>query len=103
MKNLLIISTVLFLVSCRQGNNNEVKKEQTKPVATGNITSIADGFDVQRVNIFNSTSSNRTINCYLKNGDKVNILEDVDPYYLVEKMDEKTCRGYCMKGFVILK
>lgn len=118
MKTLLIISTILILISCGQGNKKdeaeqkptqietpkteEVKKAEAKPIATGKITSIADGFDVQRVNLYNSTSANRTINCYLKNGDKVNILEDADPYYLVEKTGGQKCKGYCMKGFVIV-
>jgi hypothetical protein len=121
MKNIFTVLTIIIVISCGQEKKNndgelqslepkptdlpkteEVKKEDPKPIGTGKVNSIVDGFDVQRVNLFNSTSSNRTINCYLKNGDKVNVLKDADPYYLVEKQTDKGCKGYCMKEFVIL-
>lgn len=122
MNRIITILTFLILVSCGQENTNndgqtkesdqmpietpktaEIKKEETKVIGTGKITTIADGYDVQRVNLFSTTSPDRTINCFLTKGDKVNILEDADPYYLVEKVDKKECKGYCMKEFVIIK
>ncbi|MBP7399835.1 MAG: hypothetical protein KA954_09640 [Chitinophagales bacterium] len=123
MKNIIIAFSVLITISCSKkdsentqplhitnqtehetefSNSEELEKKVDTPIGTGKITSIADGIDVQRVNLFSTTASNRTINCYLKNGDKVNILQDADPYYLVEKVDDKSCKGYCMKGFIIL-
>jgi len=81
----------------------EVKIEELKIIGTGIIKTIADGVDVQRVNLFNSTGSNRSINCFLTKGEVVNILRDEDPYYLVQSTSDKNCKGYCMKGFVIKK
>ncbi|MEN6569583.1 MAG: hypothetical protein ABFC18_06200 [Rikenellaceae bacterium] len=118
MKILLYMTLIVF-VSCSQVNKNndgqsfrskqndtisteEQKKETVKQTKTGTITTIADGFDVKRVNLFNSTSTDRRINCYLENGDKVKVVEDAEPYYLVEKIGGQDCKGYCMKGFVIL-
>jgi hypothetical protein len=124
MKNGLIILTLLISFSCGQEKTNrdgkaqqldqkpikteelkteEIKVEEQKPIGTGKITTIADGYDVKRVNLFSSTSSNRTINCYLKKEDKVNILEDADPYYLVEQVSSKGCKGYCMKDSLFRK
>jgi hypothetical protein len=118
MKALFFLTLIIF-VSCSQTNRNndgqsfeskqidtisteEQKKEIVKQFVTGTITSIADGFDVKRVNLYNSTSSDRRISCYLLNGDKIRILEDAEPYYLVEKIDGQVCKGYCMKGFIVL-
>jgi hypothetical protein len=84
---------------------SEPKSEQksVKPIGTGRITTKVDGMDVMKVKLWNSASSNRTIVCYLTNNEKVKILKDADPYFLVESINDSNCKGYCMKGFVIKK
>lgn len=79
------------------------KKEsnQTK-YRQGTITTIADGYDVQRVNLWSTTGSGRSIVGYFVNGDKVMIVKDEDPYYKVRSISNDNLEGYCMKGFVIL-
>jgi len=118
MKKAFYIILILILTSCVHQKKAEqdikidtvsvqtktkdlLEKEEIVPIGTGRITTIADGFDVQQVNLWNSTESNRTINCYLLNGDKVKILKDEDPYYFVQAVNKNYCRGYCMKGFII--
>lgn len=62
---------------------------------------MADGMDVQRVNLWSTTHSNRVTTSHLTNGKKVIILKDEDPYYLIETANGDGRKGYCMKGFVI--
>lgn len=74
---------------------------QDKPIGKGKINTFADGQDVQRVNLWSSTNgSTRKINCFLTNNEPVTILKDSEPYYLVESINNKGCKGYCMKGFI---
>lgn len=74
-----------------------------EPIGTGRITTKVDGMDVLKVKLWNSASSNRTIVCSLTNNEEVKILKDADPYFLVESVNDRNCKGYCMKGFVIKK
>ena len=112
----LLLFTIFFLGGC---NSSEVKKESQKisktqnkepkteelenlePIGNGKITTVADGLEMKQVNLWSSTSSKRRIVCSLTNAEKVSILEDADPYYLVQSMGDKSCKGYCMKGFII--
>lgn len=115
MKEKLALLTLMLSLSCGQNKNGQEqsqkpvdtvpstgKEEKEKKPITGIIITIADGYDVKRVNLFTSTSPDRTITCFLTNGEKVKILLDADPYYFVERANGKGCRGYCMKGFVII-
>lgn len=77
-----------------------IAEEEPEIIPTGKITTIADGMDVGQVNLWSSTSSSRRKVGSLGKGAKVIILEDSDPYYLIETKDGKK-KGYCMKGFVI--
>ena len=123
----LIIRIFIFsfllssLGSCSQPSNNstenqeqvkiETKKEEFKtepeptlePIGTGKITTKVDGMDVKKVNLWSSASSKRTIVCSMTNNQEVKILEDEDPYFLVESIKDSKCKGYCMKGFVKMK
>jgi hypothetical protein len=116
MKNQLLTIAAIILLSCGQNKTEkqanttstdtasttiDTKKTEKRPL-TGKITTIADGYDVKRVNLFTSTSPDRTITCFLKNGEKVKILLDADPYYFVEQANGQGCRGYCMKSFVLI-
>ncbi len=72
-------------------------------IGSGTITTIADGFDVKRVNLWNSISSGRKVVGYMTNGEEVIVLMDEEPYFLVESANGDGRKGYCMKGFVVLK
>ena len=116
MKKIILINLAIIIVSCGQvreqnENNNgkdlniskaNTEETQLKQPITGVINSIVDGFDVKNVNLYSSTLSDRHVVCSLKNGDKVYIIEENDLYYLVEKKEDNTYKGYCMKGFVSL-
>lgn len=113
LKISLILLVLFSLIGCNNGfdpkdyNKSEIKQEEPaeetkEPLGTGVITTQVDGMDVNRVNLWTSTSSDRKINCFLIDRDKIQILEDAEPYYLVESVKDNTCRGYCMKGFVIM-
>lgn len=80
--------------------NQEVEKELTTIMGKGVIITNVDGIDVQRVNLWSSASSKKSINCYLTNNEQIKILEDQDPYFLVKSVNKPNCYGYCMKGFV---
>ncbi len=104
----LFVLIKLITIATQQPKYNQPRQtvEQTapipaQPIGTGKITTIADGFDVRRVNLFSTTGPNRTINASLIDGEKVNILRDEDPYYFVETSNGDGRRGYCIKGFVI--
>lgn len=121
--NLAILSlmTSAFLFSCSVpvGENNSNPEPQTTlsdtaqvggdaseasraaALGKGTITTIADGYDVHRVNLWSSTDGNRTMTGFLTMGEKVNILGDDDPYFYVESANGDGREGYCMKGFVI--
>lgn len=118
MKTRLLIILSFILGACGQSNNEdkkfeeiatsatksideEPKKEELKPIGKGEITTMADGMDVQRVNLWSTTSSDRVTTSHLTNGEKVIILQDEDPYYLIETASGDGRRGYCMKDFVI--
>lgn len=77
------------------------RDSSVKPIGKGKPTTMADGMDVQRVNLWSTTHSNRVTTSHLTNGKKVIILKDEDPYYLIETANGDGRKGYCMKGFVI--
>lgn len=88
---------------------NAWEKSQPEPISepeligTGKIITNVDGIDVRQVKLWSSTYSNRTIVCSLTNKHEVKILEDEDPYYLVQATKDSKCKGYCMKSFVKMK
>ncbi len=57
---------------------------------------------VKKVNLWSSTNSDRKAHGFMLNGEKVEILEDKDIYYLVKSVSGNKRKGYCKKGFVIL-
>lgn len=118
MKKSLLIFFLVLLFSCKNNNNkytieqydaeysnkedsltlNKIE-EIEKPIGSGTITTIADGFDVKIVNLWSSSGNDRKIIAKMSKGDKVNIIEDDDPYYYIELVKSNT-KGYCMKGYV---
>lgn len=114
MKSLTLILFSTFLLSCGQPSPENVSTNETtqtdqnlnsdeteKIIGTGKITSIADGFDVKIVNLWSTTGEDRKNTGSVTNGEKVNILADEDPYYLIETSNGDGRKGYCMKEFVI--
>lgn len=123
MKNVLILIAAVILMSCAQNkaeNENKTqerktvpavkqppvevqqpKKEEIIPIGKGKITTIVDGFDVRQVKLWSTTGAGRIAIASLKNGEKIKILKDEDPYYLIETSTGSIQRGYCMKNFVI--
>jgi len=101
MKILTIILIAFLFLACNQNENQEEK--DIAEIGFGTITTMTDGFDVQRVNLWNSISSGRKVLAYMTNGEEVIILKDEEPYFLVESANGDGRKGYCMKNFVILK
>ena len=109
MKTLTIILITLILFACNEkriADNTKESKEVNnvgmQPIAFGKITTIADGFDVKKVKLWSSTSTNRKVLSFMSNGEKIKVLQDNDPYYLVESINGAVRKGYCMKGFVAI-
>lgn len=109
MKTLTIILITLILFACNEKRITDNTKESKEinnvgmqPIAFGKITTIADGFDVKKVKLWSSTSTNRKVLAFMTNGEKIKVLQDSDPYYLVESVNGAGRKGYCMKGFVII-
>ena len=100
MVKIYAVLVVLLFLSCNKTENRN--ETIIKPIGKGKITTIADGYDVKRVNLWSSVSSERKIIAYMTNGEEVLILKDADPYYLVESANKDGRKGYCMKGFIIL-
>ena len=78
----------------------DIKTEEPKPIGKGKITTMADGIDVQRVNLWSTTGSNRITTSHLIHGEKVIVLREEGPYYLIETVNVDGRKGYCMKEFV---
>jgi hypothetical protein len=73
----------------------------SRHIRTGTINTIVDGCDVYYVNIWSSCSDERYKLYHLKNGIKVEIVDDNGVYYKVRPLDEPSKEaGWCMKGFV---
>ena len=100
MFKIYVALLVLLVLSCNKTENQN--ETITKSIGKGKITTIADGYDVKRVNLWSSISSERKIVAYMTKGEKVIILKDADPYYLVESANMDGRKGYCMKDLVIL-
>ena len=104
----LLVFVPLVFYSCTQQSNKSTTEQTTpepepEPIATGRITTIADGIDVGKVNLWSSTDgSTRRIVKSLRNGDKVVVWKDANPYFQVESASRDGIKGYCMKGFVVL-
>ena len=97
---------VQTVIKKAETSNPEPKPAKTiarpVPIATGKITTIADGYDVGKVNLWSSTNaSTRRIVKSLRNGDKVIVWKYAEPYYQVESASKDGIKGYFMKGFVI--
>lgn len=118
-KGILIAGLATLLLSCNSDNKNSeeqmqddlaayleqdsIKEEEpVKPIGTGKIETFVDGSDVQRVNLWSTTGSDRSMTAYLTDGEEVKILEDADPYFLVESKKNSLNKGYCLKGFIIV-
>ncbi len=92
----------LMSLAIEKWKADTVKAKKIKPIGTGKITTIADGFDVKIVNVWSSTNpASRVINGTLKSDEKILIVKEEDPYYFIQTEDGKL-RGYLMKGFVRL-
>ena len=109
MKTLTIILITFILFSCNEkrttdktNKSKEINNVEIQPIAFGKITTIADGFDVKRVKLWSSTGTNRKVLAIMTNGEKIKVLLDSDPYYLIEAMNGDGRKGYCMKGFVVI-
>ena len=78
----------------------EVKevKEVKKAKQYAKITTIADGYDVKRVNLWSSSTSNRTQVGFCTNNEKVEILEYSGEYVKIRKTDG--IEGWCMSEFL---
>ena len=101
MKTIPILLILIFIFSC---NSNDKKTDSNQiEIGRGTITTIADDYDVKKVNLWSSTGSERKITGSMQNGEQVIILKDDDPYYLVKSANGDGRKGYCMKGFVILQ
>lgn len=80
------------------------KKPKARPVQYGRINTYVDGVDVRQVNLFSSDNpSTRSFVCGLKNRDRVKVLRRGNPYWYVESVNDSSCKGYCMAGFVNLE
>lgn len=62
------------------------------------ITSIADGYDIERVNLWSSTSENRVIIDHCLNNEDIIILEYSLPYVKIKKKNGSM--GWVMDGFI---
>jgi len=113
MKNILLIIILAVIFSCTSNNENTSNQKQIDNISAvedsktpkklnlkGKITTLVDGTDVGRVNLWDTADEFRIMNGFLTNGDEVIILEDNGPYYLVESVEFKNRKGYCMKDFV---
>ena len=109
MKTLTIVLLAFILFACNEKRTTdkttqatENNKVEIQPISFGKITTIADGFDVKRVNLWSSTNAKRKVQAFMTNGEKIKVLEDSDPYYLVESVNGDGRKGFCMKGFVVI-
>lgn len=79
--------------------NKEEEKNKPKEKEFRQITTIADGFDVKRVNLFDSTDGNtRKVISYCTNNEKVEVIYRMDGYVKVRKKDG--VEGWCLEGFL---
>ena len=76
-----------------------IKKLAT--ISKGQITTIVDGEDVGRAYLWSSVSNDRQSLCFMLNGDLIDIIGEVEQYYLVKATDGGTRAGYCLKDFVV--
>ena len=107
---LLFAAFILFINTPTSTSNKKPARTQkttlpsdvvSRHIRTGTINTIADGFDVQHVNIWSSCSNGRYKLYHLNNGMKVEIVDENDDYYKVRPLDEPSKEaGWCMKGFV---
>jgi hypothetical protein len=73
-------------------------KEEKKKKQYSKITTIADGYDVGRVNLWSSPTSNRRQVAFCINNEKVEVLEYSGEYVKVKKSNG--AEGWCMTGFL---
>lgn len=79
------------------------KKPKARPVQYGRINTYVDGINVSLVNLWSSESTGRTVVCSLKSRERVRVLRRGNPYWYVESVNDSSCKGYCMAGFVNLE
>jgi hypothetical protein len=91
------ILTIIVLLNYNIKNGN-----RNVPLTYGKITTNVDGFDVKKVALWSTTQSNRVVKGHLVNDDKVEIIRDENPYYLIKSVKNNSLVGFCQKGFVIL-
>ncbi len=73
-------------------------ENKPEPKRYGRITSIADGYDVKRVNLWSSTGSDRRVVAFCVNNEKVEVKHRSSGYVFVVKSDGTG--GYCLEGFL---
>lgn len=96
------ISFINIITTSNSSQSSTITPEVvSRHVRTGTINTIVDGCDVYYVNIWSSCSDERYKLYHLKNGVKVEIVDDNGVYYKVRPLDEPSKEaGWCMKGFV---
>lgn len=100
---IVIATLILVLKLCSDKISSKSTSDSITANAiheTGRINTVADGVELGKVNLWSSTTSDRTIRCSVVKGQKVRIKQDADPYYYVEAVGRSGCEGYCMKEFV---
>ena len=96
---LFMFTIVAVFLSCSNQSNSEYKEMR--------ITTIVDGFDVKRVNLYSSTSSDRKVVAYCLNYEEVSVLDSVptgltsvgEEYYIKVKKSTGD-EGWCLSGFL---
>jgi hypothetical protein len=77
---------------------DDKKKKEPKKKQYAVITSIADGYDVGKVNLWSSTLETRAQVGSCANNEKVEVLEYSNGYVKVKKSNG--LEGWCMTGFL---
>lgn len=82
-----------------EASKDDISTKEENPTEFRRITTIADGFDVKRVNLFDSTDgSSRKMIGYCINNEEVGVVDRMDGYVYVQKKDG--VRGWCLEEFL---
>ena len=93
------IADFVNIANAQISANKEKEKNKPKEKEFRQITTIADGFDVKRVNLFDSTDGNtRKVISYCSNNEKVEVIYRMEGYVKVRKKDG--VEGWCLEGFL---
>lgn len=83
-------------------SENETKSRNTQTYSTHptvTVTTIADGYDVKRVNLFSCTScDNRQIIDHCTNGEQAKLISTSGEYVKLRKSNGS--EGWCLKGWI---